>query len=646
MAKYSNKIAVLMLAGMLVLMISSSWNDSATFDEIAHIPSGYTALKYQDSRLNPEHPPLIKDFAALPLLFMNLKFELRPDFWQNPSVNHRQWQAGHALLYEFGNDPDRILFAARLPIMLLSIIFGFLFYLWIKKRYGVWAGLLTLFFFCISPTVLAHSRYVTTDSGAAFGFFLGIVFFLKFLERPDWRRTILLGLVLGTVLMFKFSLISLLLIYGILFLLWIWAFKAASAGPENSLTPSRNKSGLNSATARPHLEFSFPALAAFLGKLIIAGLISIAVIWVVYAYHTWNYPQAQNLSDAKNTLAGYKVPMLSSIDFIDFWLISHKTTRPIGQYLFGFLMTARHMAGGHTTYFLGEVSAKGWWYYFPVIYLLKEQLAFHFLTLAVLFLAVLRIRRGRRSYAALKEWIRANFPLAAGMVFIGVYWAISISNPLNIGVRHVLPTFPFIYFLVSREITIWLTPLAFDAPKTFFGPIKLFYEDYFKLARKYIIIFIILIWMVLNMFLVFPYYLSFYNILAGGINNGYRVATDSNYDWGQDLKRLAARLEENKIDKVCMDLLLDYFGGGSPEYYFNKSLVKYEPWWSAKGSPPAGSYFAVSLNSLAGSQAKYHECSPQKCDDATIKPEDTYPWLKDKTPVARGGMSILIFRID
>ena len=145
-----------MLAGMLALMLGSSWNDSATFDEVAHIPSGYTALKYQDSRLNPEHPPLIKDLAALPLLFMNLNFDLRPDFWQNSNVNDRQWQAGHALLYEFGNNPDRILFAARFPIMFLAVLLGWLLYRWIRNIYGFRVGLLTLFFYATSPTILAH----------------------------------------------------------------------------------------------------------------------------------------------------------------------------------------------------------------------------------------------------------------------------------------------------------------------------------------------------------------------------------------------------------------------------------------------------------------------------------------------------------
>ena len=64
MDKYANYLAVLMLVAMLGLMLGSSMNDSAIFDEVAHIGAGYTYLKYQDGRLNPEHPPLLKDLAG------------------------------------------------------------------------------------------------------------------------------------------------------------------------------------------------------------------------------------------------------------------------------------------------------------------------------------------------------------------------------------------------------------------------------------------------------------------------------------------------------------------------------------------------------------------------------------------------------
>src|SRR3990167_9349605 len=217
MDRYANYLAVLMLAGMLGLMVGSSWNDSATFDEVAHIGAGYTYLKYQDGRLNPEHPPLLKSLAALPLLFLNLKENIpAQSFWTIENVNDRQWAAGNYLLYEAGNDADQILFWSRLPMILLTAFFGWILFLWVKRRYGAGTGLLTLFFFAVSPTFLAHGKYVTTDVGAALGFFLGIIFFLRFLEKQDLKSAIRLGVILGIALLIKFSLVLLLPIYLII----------------------------------------------------------------------------------------------------------------------------------------------------------------------------------------------------------------------------------------------------------------------------------------------------------------------------------------------------------------------------------------------------------------------------------------------
>ena len=72
--KYTNIPAYFILGAMFLLLFTSALNDSATFDEVAHIGAGYTYLKYKDSRLNPEHPPLMKDLAALPLMLLNFIF--------------------------------------------------------------------------------------------------------------------------------------------------------------------------------------------------------------------------------------------------------------------------------------------------------------------------------------------------------------------------------------------------------------------------------------------------------------------------------------------------------------------------------------------------------------------------------------------
>src|SRR3989344_6926434 len=187
----SSLLAVILLVGMLFLMITSSKNDSATFDEVAHIGAGYTYLAQKDGRLNPEHPPLIKMISAVPLLFLNLNFDVNQPFWTMPNVNDRQWAAGNSLLYESGNNADKILFWSRLPLMILTLLFGWFIFWWTRKNYGFTPALLSLLFFALSPTFLAHSRYVTTDLGAAFAFFLSVIFFIRFLEKSNRKSAIL-----------------------------------------------------------------------------------------------------------------------------------------------------------------------------------------------------------------------------------------------------------------------------------------------------------------------------------------------------------------------------------------------------------------------------------------------------------------------
>src|SRR3989338_7909753 len=142
---FSNTIAVSLLLAMFVFMFFSSVNESAIMDELAHIPAGYSYLTQKDYRLNPEHPPLAKDLAAFPLIFLNLNFPTEVKAWAE-DING-QWDMGRIFLYESGNDADRILFWSRLPMMILALVFGWLIFYVSRRLYGDRVGLLTLLFY-------------------------------------------------------------------------------------------------------------------------------------------------------------------------------------------------------------------------------------------------------------------------------------------------------------------------------------------------------------------------------------------------------------------------------------------------------------------------------------------------------------------
>jgi len=595
--------ACLMLGVMFILMFFSSWNDAATFDEVAHIPAGYSYLTQKEYRLNPEHPPLIKDLAAFPLLYLNLNFPTDIKAWTTDT--NGQWDMGRIFLYESGNDPDKILRFSHFPIMLLALIFGWLLFRWVRKSYGDKVALLTLFFYAFSPTFIAHSRYVTTDLAAAFGFFIGIAAFLSFLAKQNTKSIIFTGIIFGLAQLLKFSLFILAPLYVVFGILWIIL--------ENYNEPKKK-------IIRESLKM--------LWKIILICLIGLVFIIAVYQFHIWNYPPEKQAQDTANILSTFPVKPLAAINV---WMADKPIIRAFGQYFLGFLMILQRAGGGNTAYFMGEITAKGWWYYFPVIYLLKEHLAFHIFTLIAILFTVFNIKKSKeKNLAGVAAWMKDNFVLTASIIFIAVYWLQSITSPLNIGIRHVLPTFPFIYLLVSRQIIRWSKVPSIDNPQTLGEWLKEIYRVCARSFKTHLVLWVLTLWIILATLLAFPFYLSYYNELAGGISNGYKIATDSNYDWGQDLKRLVKFVDDNKIEKIAVD----YFGGGSPQYYLGE---KFEPWWSAKGAPPTGTWLAVSANSREGSMAR-----PVR--SWTIKQEDTYSWLKNKKPFARAGTSIFIYK--
>lgn len=607
--------AIALLTVMLALMLGSVWNDSATMDELAHIPSGFGYVTQFDYRLNPEHPPLVKVVSALAAhLAVRPHFPTDTPYWRN-DVNG-QWSQGAAFLYESGNDADRIIFWSRAPLILLTILFGWIFYRWTRMRFGGRTALFALMLFTFSPTLLAHGRLVTTDMGAALGFFLGLTSFIQFLKKPDAKRIAIAGVLLGIALLLKFSVVLLIPLYAVLIAAWV--------------------------AAVPNLYRSerICMLARLLYKTLAIGVIGVFIISLVYGIFVWRYPAERQLRDAEFLLGSYGFRPAVELNVA---LIKNPITRPFGEYLLGFLMVQQRSSGGNTAYFLGEVSAAGSRWYFPILYLLKEPLPFHILTLIALASASVRIFKSpsqlsRQSFLRklclerldrTRRWIAAHFPEFSALVFIAIYWAASIQSPLNIGIRHVLPTFPFIYLLISRQIAGIFTGKRSSDPQNWNEWIQSIYETYIASIPRCLLVTVLFVWLATETFFAFPSFLSYYNQLAGGATNGWRIAVDSNYDWGQDMKRLADFVRENNIRKIAVD----YFGGGSPSYYLDG---RFEPWWPSRG--PAHGWFAISASARQGA---YGIPTP----GFSRKPEDSYEWLKPYEPVARAGRSIFIYRL-
>lgn len=623
--------ALAMLLLVAVLMFSSARNDAIIVDEDPHIGAGYSYLKKGDYRLNPEHPPLMKDLGALPLLFMNLNEPWDHKSWAT-DING-QWEFGRKLIFNSDNDADAITRAAKAPMIVLTVLLGAFIFWWTRKNFGNAAGLLTLFLYAFSPTFLAHGRFVTTDVGATAGFFLGMIAFLRFLKAPTKKNIVLTGLAMGFAFLTKFSTFELVPIALILLLGWTLACGESGA----------------------RIRF----FLGYLGKTIVVFFIAYLVIYPVYLHHTWNYPPERQKTDTEFILASFQIRALGKAsgfmeshrilpqhadEIRDFpknlviWASDKSVLRPWAEYFLGLLMVFQRSAGGNTTYFLGGVSGAGSRIYFPFMYLVKEPLALHVLSLIALAWVLARVKRPD----CRREWLKNHFIEFAFLVIIAFYWWASIRSILNIGVRHILPTFPFVYVLVSAEVVKLYKKIYSSSNPALYKsagasrsiPYGNFSTDSTSSLQASsrrnmalwgfrMILAALLGWQAFSVLRVHPSYLAYFNEFAGGPDGGYRYVTDSNLDWGQDLKRLAQFFEERNIPEIH----LDYFGWADPAYYLKE---KYR--WLSSSSEPRKGWVAVSATFYQGSREE---------------PEHDYRrWLPTEKLVAKIGYSIFVFHLE
>lgn len=578
----ANIAAFFLLIFVFSITVFSIRNDSVTMDEVAHLPSGYAYLTQKDMRLNPEHPPLLKDLAAFPLLFIKgINFPSNIKAWQE-DING-QWTFGFNFLYEAGNPVDKMIFWGRIPMILVLIVLGFYLFKWAKEIFGKKAALLALFLFSFSPTFLAHGRLVTTDVGAAIGIFVATYYFLGALKAPIRKNILLAGIAFGLAQLLKFSVILLIPFFVILSLVF-WLVKKES-------------------------------WQKVLKVFVLVMVIGFIVIWPVYQYHVLEYPSERQSEDIQFLLSSHQIRFLGPLLA---WMAKVPLLRAYAQYLLGLFLVLQRGAGGHTTYFLGEISAAGWKNYFPVVYAIKVPLAFHILTIIALLYTAYSVKKPfwQNTLKRTKDWLESHFAEFAMILFILIYWAFSLSANLNIGVRHLLPTFPFTIILVSGII------------------ISLLKEPFLKL--RYVFLGALLLWQAISVLALYPHFLTYFNELAGGPDNGYIYTVNSNLDWGQDLRRLKDWVSNPPADLKIDKIYVDYFGGGDVQYYLKE---KYASWRGTQSQEefPRGNYLAVSATFLQGGRGVP--------GPGFNEPTLYYRWLDNNALIDKIGHSIFIYYI-
>ena len=195
---------------LLAAVFAQAWlslrNKSLTFDEVTYIPSGYSYVVTGDYRLNPEHPPLMKLLAGLALVPLGPRLDTSHPAWIEPE----QWAFGRDFFERSDVPVERLVQAARLPTVLLTMLLVVGAYALGRDLYGRTAGLLAAALCAFSPNLLAHGRLATTDLGHACFVLLTIHATLRASRRPTWGNVALAGTALGLALLTKYTAVLLL----------------------------------------------------------------------------------------------------------------------------------------------------------------------------------------------------------------------------------------------------------------------------------------------------------------------------------------------------------------------------------------------------------------------------------------------------
>jgi hypothetical protein len=273
---------------------------------------------------------------------------------------------------------------------------------------------------------------------------------------------------------------------------------------------------------------------------------------------------------------------------------------PAPSYWGEWLALAEYLATPLPAYLFGQVSARGWWYYYPVTWVLKTPLPV--LMLLGLAIGLMIVRR---------TWLK-NMPvlLPPALLLLTL-----LFSPHDLGYRYLLPMLPFIFVACA---------------------------DVFAAARRKrwatVGVLALVVWQIVGTLRIYPYYFAFFNEAAGGPERGRYLLSDSNLDLGQDLVGLKAYVAQEHI----VDLNLSYFGNTDPAVYdlhtyalppVRSAMHQQGAWWLHRYYPrdPAPGQYAISVANLMG---------------GLWNDPSEYTFFRERLPEAVIGHSIYLYTIE
>jgi hypothetical protein len=522
---------------LLVLMganlLSVVWRKGLTADEFYHVPAGYYHLTRGEFRVNTEHPPLLKMFAALPLLCVGA--EAPPPRYAPEALPSERTDETVALFWRANTARfETVAFWSRVPAVLVTLALGWLVYVYARRLFGRRAALLAVLLYSFEPTMLAHGRVVQTDVPAAFCYLLFFYALHTYWGGPTTRRALGLGVAAGLALATKFSLVLVLPVLALAVLLMFAV--APRRGWRRSSVAWQAGAAVLVALFIVNAAYYFQSPPPLAGDL---------------AYVARQSPGAAGALEASARVLSKLVPT---------------------PFLLGLYQVAVHNRNGHLASVMGHYGYRGWALYFPLAFALKTTVPFLLVSLAALSWAARRLWRGRE-----RRMLLLLGPAA-------LYALFAVSSHINIGVRHVIPVFPFLFILGGALLERVLSSGR---------------------RRRVLVAAALLCWVVFEAARAYPHYIPYMNQLAWRRPHWYYL-TDSNVEWGDDARELALYLRARGETRVTAALL---DGGSFNEYsipyvrtldHYGVEQVNLVSADAADTAPPETRYVAVGASYLNG----------------------------------------------
>ena len=517
--KPARVVAALLLAVMAALLFASVRQESQTMDEAVHLFAGIEYWRHADFGRNPEHPPLVKFLVALPLLPLHLQEFAPPPvplFKAQDNINSVQ------MLYS--SDASKTLLRARLVIILFSLTLGALVFFAGREMFGDLPALFALALFVFEPVLLANGGLVTTDMPLACLFFATSYAFFRFTARPSLPRAALTAVLSALTLASKHSGVLILPTLLLLALCDLLARHRNLLREERDETLPSRPGTARSTTTRPTTTrptTTRQRAVLYASTLLAVGIISYLGLWAAYGFRYAARPDGLQMVP---TLSIYSLGLPSPWVRNLVGLCARFHLLP-EAYLFGWVDIL--LIPDRPSFLFQHVYGTGQWFYLPATFLVKSTL---FLLVLLALLPFARLQRHRRELLFLA--IPAAFYLVVGML-----------SRVNMGVRHILPVYPFC-LLLAAVAAVGLARRS-------------------RLAQIAVAAGLLLT--VVSSLHAYPDYLAYSNEAAGGPSHTYQRLTDSNADWGQNLQWIRSYLDAAApadcwIDYANPTLPLDYFG--------------------------------------------------------------------------------------